>query len=75
MCVSSHVFMFVCACVFVCRLNEGWTTFLERKIIARLYGEQERHLRAIGKPVEPPTLYSSPFASFSQEVSRLLEKL
>ena len=39
----------VCVCVCVCRLNEGWTTFLERKIIARLYGEQERHLRAIGK--------------------------
>ena len=30
-------------------LNEGLTTYLERKIIARLYGEQERHLRYISK--------------------------
>lgn len=28
-------------------LNEGWTTFLERKIIARLHGEKERHLQYI----------------------------
>jgi aminopeptidase N len=30
-----------------CRLNEGITTYLERKIIAKLYGEKERHLHAI----------------------------
>lgn len=28
-------------------LNEGWTTYLERKVIACLYGEKERHLHYI----------------------------
>ena len=39
-------------CIVNCkpyRLNEGWTTYLERKIVAKLYGEKERHLRAISK--------------------------
>lgn len=31
------------------RLNEGITTYLERKIVARLHGEQERHLHAMGE--------------------------
>ncbi|CAG8593331.1 6939_t:CDS:10 [Ambispora gerdemannii] len=28
-------------------LNEGWTVFIERKILARLYGENERQFQAI----------------------------
>ena len=32
-----------------CRLNEGFTTYLERRIVAKLAGEQERHLHAIGE--------------------------
>ena len=31
------------------RLNEGITTYLERKIIGKLHGEKERHLHAIGE--------------------------
>ncbi len=27
-----------------CRLNEGFTTYLERKIVAKLHSEKERHL-------------------------------
>ena len=30
-------------------LNEGFTTYLERKIVAKLYGEPERHLRYISE--------------------------
>ena len=30
-------------------LNEGFTTYLERKIVAKLHGEQERHLRYISE--------------------------
>lgn len=30
------------------RLNEGITTYLERKIVGKLHGEQERHLHAMG---------------------------
>ena len=30
-------------------LNEGFTTYLERKIVAKLFGEQERHLRYISE--------------------------
>ena len=30
-------------------LNEGFTTYLERKIISKLYGEQERHLHYISE--------------------------
>ena len=32
-------------------LNEGFTTYLERKIVAKLHGEQERHLRYISEPM------------------------
>ena len=34
-------------------LNEGFTTYLERKIVAKLYGEKERHLRYISECVVP----------------------
>lgn len=30
-------------------MNEGFTTYLERKIVAKLHGEQERHLRCISE--------------------------
>lgn len=29
-------------------LNEGFTVFVERKILAKLYGEKARHFSAIG---------------------------
>ena len=32
------------------RLNEGITTFIERRILSKLLGEKERHLQAIGEP-------------------------
>jgi len=37
------------ASCFSSRLNEGITTYLERKIVGKLHGEQERHLHAMGK--------------------------
>ena len=33
------------------RLNEGFTTYLERRIAAKISGEKERHLLALGDVV------------------------
>ena len=35
-------------CDLVFRLNEGFTTFLERRIAAKVFNEKERHLQASG---------------------------
>lgn len=44
---------------FSSRLNEGITTYLERKIVGKLHGEQERHLHAMGKGESQHVLFHS----------------
>ena len=43
-----HVCIHITWLLYVDRLNEGFTVFLERKIAAKMYGEKERQFVAIG---------------------------
>ena len=39
-------------------LNEGFTVFVERKIIGRMKSEQERHFQAIGEYIARLQIYN-----------------
>lgn len=56
------------------RLNEGITTYLERKIVGKLHGEQERHLHAMGTVKEAHSNEET-MSLFASLLCRWLESL
>ena len=47
--VHVHVRMSLDVYFECCRINEGFTTYLERRIAAKLFSEEERHLQALSE--------------------------
>lgn len=61
-------------CLSIRRLNEGITTYLERKIVGKLHGEQERHLHAMGTVKEAHSNEET-MSLFASLLCRWLESL